>query len=81
MKPGALVLFIDNDAGGSREVVLQVANECHFKPVFGPFEHHLYTNEELRVKKCGYWNCHETAVTIVILEKPFPDGMEHFCPS
>ncbi|GFQ77160.1 uncharacterized protein TNCT_377941 [Trichonephila clavata] len=70
MKPGALVLFIDNDAGGSREVVLKVANECQFKPVFGPFAHHLYINEELLVQRFGYWNCHKTAVTVVILEKP-----------
>ncbi|GIY99510.1 uncharacterized protein CEXT_758301 [Caerostris extrusa] len=45
IKPGALVLFIDNASGGFQELISTAAAKYRLVPVYGPLNHQLYTNE------------------------------------
>ncbi|GIY75062.1 uncharacterized protein CEXT_807601 [Caerostris extrusa] len=45
IKPGALVLFVDNAAGGFQQLISNAAAKYAFIPVFGSLNHELYVNE------------------------------------
>lgn len=70
MKPGGLLLYIDNDAGGYHELMMNAAREYSFASIFGPFRHENYINENMKVKRFGYNSCFKTTVTVHILQKP-----------
>ncbi|XP_015924435.1 uncharacterized protein [Parasteatoda tepidariorum] len=70
LKPGALVLFIDNDAGGFYRLALQGAKESGMVTVFGPLIHEHYVNKSFNVRKFGYTPCLETKVTVHMWMKP-----------
>ncbi|XP_015924438.1 uncharacterized protein [Parasteatoda tepidariorum] len=70
LKPGALVLFIDNDAGGFYKVVVKGAQDCDMVTVFGPLIHERYTNVTFNVQRFGYTPCLETTVTVHMWMKP-----------
>ena len=54
MKPGAMVLFIDNAAGGFSELVSNVSKKYNMRYVFGPIDHKIYTNEDLKENLWGF---------------------------
>ncbi|XP_035210425.1 uncharacterized protein LOC118184807 [Stegodyphus dumicola] len=69
MKPGAVLLFIDNAGGGFHQLVMDVAQGCNLETVFGPFRHELYQNDVFRVKRFGYMSQSETKVTVHMWRK------------
>lgn len=70
MKPGAVLLFIDNDGGGFNELITKVANENDFLTIYGPFRHENYTNESMKIKRFGITSCFKSTVTVHLLQKP-----------
>ncbi|CAL1274675.1 unnamed protein product [Larinioides sclopetarius] len=80
MKPGAILLYIDNDGGEHHKVVSTIASECHLVPLLRPLQHHQYRNEGLRINRFGTWSCCETKITVQIMEKrcEFPPVWNHF---
>lgn len=70
MKPGALLLYIDNAGGGFHGLITRAANEYRFITVFGPLYHHTYLNENLKTERFGYTSCFTTTVTVHLLLKP-----------
>ncbi|GBM98941.1 hypothetical protein AVEN_265687-1 [Araneus ventricosus] len=69
LKPGSLVLYIDNAGGGFHQVIRKEAQACNLITVFGPLKHHLYANQNFNVKRFGYTPCLETKVTVQIWRK------------
>ncbi|GIY13127.1 uncharacterized protein CDAR_420781 [Caerostris darwini] len=69
IKPGALVLFVDNAAGGFQQLISNAAAKYAFIPVFGPLNHELYVNETFNQIKFGYKSCYETRVAVQLLMK------------
>ncbi|GFQ95669.1 uncharacterized protein TNCT_49681 [Trichonephila clavata] len=69
MKPGALILFIDNAAGGFQKLISDAASEHKFVPVFGPLNHELYSNETVLRDRFGYKSCFQTRVSVQFLKK------------
>ncbi|XP_035210426.1 uncharacterized protein LOC118184808 [Stegodyphus dumicola] len=70
MKPGAIVLYIDNAGGGFHQLMGQVATECRFITVFGPLKHEHYVNENMNIKRFGYTSCYATKISVHIWRKP-----------
>ncbi|KFM63513.1 hypothetical protein X975_26547, partial [Stegodyphus mimosarum] len=70
MKPGAIVLYIDNAGGRFHQLMSRVATECMFITVFGPLKHEHYVNENMNIKRFGYTSCYETKVSVHIWQKP-----------
>ncbi|CAL1274663.1 unnamed protein product [Larinioides sclopetarius] len=77
LKPGSLVLYIDNAGGGFHQLIRREAQDCNLITVFGPLKHHLYTNQNFNVKRFGYTPCLETKVTVQIWRKPFQNANTH----
>lgn len=71
MKPGSLLLFIDNDGGGFHNLIEDAAIEFNFIPIFGPFRRETYLNSHFKKMKFGYNSCCKTTVTVHVLQKPF----------
>ncbi|XP_055942662.1 uncharacterized protein LOC129972523 isoform X1 [Argiope bruennichi] len=69
MKPGAVLLYIDNDGGRHHKLVSKIAGECCLVPLIRPLQHLKYSNEALRIKRFGSWSCCETKITVQIMEK------------
>ncbi|GBM78388.1 hypothetical protein AVEN_79108-1 [Araneus ventricosus] len=80
MRPGAILLYIDNDGGGHHKIVSTIASECHLVPLLRPLQHQQYRNEALRINRFGSWSCCETRITVQIMEKKyeFPPVWNHF---
>ncbi|KAF8792846.1 hypothetical protein HNY73_004395 [Argiope bruennichi] len=72
LKPGAMVLFIDNAAGGFQELITLSAKKHHLIPIFGPLNHELYVNETFNLEKFGYKSCYKTRVAVQLLLKIDP---------
>lgn len=70
MKPGGMLLFIDNAAGGFHGLLTRTAKQFRFITAFGPLYHYTYLNESLQTEKFGYTSCFMTTVTIHLLMKP-----------
>lgn len=70
MKPGAVVLYIDNSGGGFHNVVKKAADRCNFYSVFGPIMHKSYFNRSTRMVKFGRASCCKSTVTVHMLRKP-----------
>ena len=71
MKPGALVLFIDNAAGGFTEVIERAGKKFNFQMKSkSHLRHKLYSNMDLKVKRFGHPSCFQTRVTILLMQKP-----------
>ncbi|GFQ72568.1 uncharacterized protein TNCT_37451 [Trichonephila clavata] len=70
MKPGAMLLFIDNAAGGFQGMVQQVANQCGMITVFGPLLHYDYEKSEFSITRYGYTSQSKTKVAVQIWKKP-----------
>lgn len=69
MRPGALLLYIDNAAGGFTQVVERSSKKMNFQVIAGPFRHMEYSNEDLKTERFGYTSCFKTRVTIILLKK------------
>ncbi|XP_055940573.1 uncharacterized protein LOC129971113 isoform X2 [Argiope bruennichi] len=69
MRPGSLVLYIDNAGGGFHQLVRKEARDCNLITVFGPLKHELYVNHNFNTKRFGYTPCLETKVTVEIWRK------------
>ncbi|GIX97216.1 uncharacterized protein CEXT_211701 [Caerostris extrusa] len=69
MKPGSLILYIDNAGGGFHQLLRKEAGVCRMKTLFGPLKHELYSNPSFNVKRFGYTPCLETKVTVHIWSK------------
>lgn len=69
MKPGALLLFVDNAAGGFHEVMSQTAKECGMKSVFEPLRHYHYKEETFRREYCNWISQYEARVTVEVWKK------------
>lgn len=69
MKPGALIFFVDNAAGGFHEMVSQTAKECGMKSVFEPLRHYHYKEEAFRREYCSWISQYEARVTVEVWEK------------
>lgn len=69
MKPGGLLLFIDNAGGGFSQMITKVAQNNDFAIIFGPMQHIPYFEEAFRVSRFGFISCHSTTVTIILLRK------------
>ncbi|GFS50668.1 uncharacterized protein TNCV_2042391 [Trichonephila clavipes] len=70
LKPGSLVLYIDNAGGGFHQMIRREADSCNLITVFGPVKHELYTNHSFNVKRFGYTPCLETRVSVHMWQKP-----------
>ncbi|XP_015924434.1 uncharacterized protein [Parasteatoda tepidariorum] len=70
LTPGALVLFIDNDAGGFYRLMVQGAKENSLVTVFGPLIHEHYINRSFDIRRFGYTPCLQTKVTVHMWMKP-----------
>ncbi|XP_035210428.1 uncharacterized protein LOC118184810 [Stegodyphus dumicola] len=70
MKPGAIVLYVDNDVGKFHELINQAALSCSFVAVFGPFKRKHYCIEDFKKKRFGYTSCFDIKVTIHMWQKP-----------
>ncbi|XP_055940572.1 uncharacterized protein LOC129971113 isoform X1 [Argiope bruennichi] len=68
MKPGALVVYIDNAGGGFHKLVTKEAEDCKFKSVFY-LNHETFIEPDLRIKKFGYMPCCESRVSFHIWRK------------
>ncbi|XP_015924430.1 uncharacterized protein [Parasteatoda tepidariorum] len=71
MEPGALLLFIDNAAGGFSQSVSRISKRCQLRSVFGPLEHELYYDEIFNVTRYRHQSCHKIKVTVHMLMKPY----------
>lgn len=69
MRPGALLLYIDNAAGGFTQVIERSSKKMNFQVIAGPFKHLEYSNEDLKTERFGYTSCFHTRVTIIMLKK------------
>ena len=69
MKPDALFLFVDNAAGGFREMVSQTAEECSMKSLFDPFKHYEYAEKAFCRDYCNWKSQYETKVTFGVWKK------------
>ncbi|GFV48748.1 uncharacterized protein TNCV_625351 [Trichonephila clavipes] len=69
MKPGALLLFIDNAAGGFQKLISNAASKYKFVPVFGPLNHELYVNETILRERFGFKSCFQTRLSAQFLKK------------
>ncbi|GIY79751.1 hypothetical protein CDAR_300801 [Caerostris darwini] len=69
IKPGALVLFIDNASGGFQELISKAAAKYRLVPVYGPLNHQLYTNQTFNRERFGYKSCFKTRVAVQLLVK------------
>ncbi|GIY79779.1 uncharacterized protein CDAR_300941 [Caerostris darwini] len=69
MKPGSLILYIDNAGGGFHQLLRKEAGIFKMKTLFGPLKHELYSNPSFNVKRFGYTPCLETKVTVHIWSK------------
>lgn len=72
MKPGALVLYIDNAGGGFHQLVRNEAQALNLITVFGPLKHEHFATNDFNVKRFGYTPCLETKVSVHIWRKPSP---------
>ncbi|GIX72927.1 uncharacterized protein CDAR_72771 [Caerostris darwini] len=70
MKPGAMLLFIDNAGGGFQEMLQQAANNCGMVSAFGPFHHYEYEKPEFAITRFGYESQSKTKVSVQIWMKP-----------
>ena len=70
MRPGSLVLFIDNAAGGFTQVIERAGRKSNFRIIAGPYKHMEYSNEDLKIERFGYTSCFQTKVTIILMQKP-----------
>lgn len=78
MKPGGLLLFIDNGGGGFHGLIQRAANKYQCDTVFGPLRHYSYGDERLKTEKFGYTSCFVTTVTVHLLQKPFNQQSSNF---
>lgn len=69
MRPGALLLYIDNAAGGFTQVIERSSKKMNFQVIAGPFRHMEYEKEDLKTERFGYTSCFKTRVTIILLKK------------
>lgn len=69
MKPGALILFVDNAAGQFHEMMSDIAKECNMKSVFGPLRHYYFKEEAFRRTFEGYESQYETRIAAEIWKK------------
>lgn len=69
MRPGALMLYIDNAAGGFTQVIERSSKKMNFQVIAGPFRHMEYEKEDLKTERFGYTSCFKTRVTIILLKK------------
>ncbi|KAG8183340.1 hypothetical protein JTE90_023989 [Oedothorax gibbosus] len=74
MKPGALVLYIDNAGGRYYQLVRTEAQLCNLITVFGPLEHEHYVTNDYNITRFGYTPCLETRVSVHIWGKPSSDS-------
>ncbi|KFM61266.1 hypothetical protein X975_02998, partial [Stegodyphus mimosarum] len=70
MKPGAMLLFIDNSAGGFHELVQEISEENDFRTVFGPLLHYFYEDSRLSVRQFGYVRQSKAKVNVHMWQKP-----------
>ncbi|GBN11520.1 hypothetical protein AVEN_137787-1 [Araneus ventricosus] len=72
MKPGAFILFVDNAAGGFKELISSAARKYEFIAVSTPLKHQPYINECFKNIKYGYKSCYESKVAVQLLMKSCP---------
>ncbi|GFU28410.1 uncharacterized protein NPIL_173361 [Nephila pilipes] len=70
MKPGAILLFIDNAAGGFQSMAQEVANRCGMITVFGPLLHYDYEKTDFSITRFGYTSQSKTKMAVQIWRKP-----------
>lgn len=70
MKPGAMLLFIDNAAGGFQRMIEDVAYGCGMQSAFGPLEHYDYEEPLFSRVLYGYTSQSKTKVVIEMWKKP-----------
>ncbi|XP_035210906.1 uncharacterized protein LOC118185190 [Stegodyphus dumicola] len=70
MKPGALLIFIDNASGGFHEMISQVASECNMQLAFGPLLHYDYEDARFSRTRFGYTSQSKTKITFYVWKKP-----------
>lgn len=80
MKPGAIVLYIDNAGGGFDKLVSEEAENCCLKSEFY-LNHETFIESALNVKKFGYVPCFESTVSVHIWKKTFPKNKSLAQPS
>lgn len=69
VKPGSMVLFIDNASGGFTELMSKVSKQCNMTNMYGPINHKFFIYEDLKSFLCGYTSCFKTRITLHLLEK------------
>ncbi|XP_054707577.1 uncharacterized protein LOC129217321 [Uloborus diversus] len=70
LKPGALVMFIDNAAGGFLQMLQDQARNHRLQTVRGPVEHYRFENADYSVNRFGYTSQSKTTVSLQIWMKP-----------
>lgn len=70
MRPGSLLLFIDNEIGCFHELMMHVAFDHGFESIFGTHRGTTYVNNSFKVKRFGINSCYKTTVTVHVLRKP-----------
>ncbi|KAG8197126.1 hypothetical protein JTE90_011289 [Oedothorax gibbosus] len=71
MQPGAMLIFIDNAAGGFQEMVQQAALQCGMLTLYGPLLHHDYENANYSLNRFSYTSQSKTKVAFHIWWKPY----------
>ncbi|CAL1274660.1 unnamed protein product [Larinioides sclopetarius] len=72
MKPGAFILFVDNAAGGFKELISSAAKKYKFSAISTPLKHQPYINECFKNIKYGYKSCYESKIAVQLLMKSGP---------
>lgn len=70
MKPGGMLLFVDNAAGGFDRMIRETASDCGMVTVFGPLKHYDYENTSFNVKRYGNNSQFKTRVSVEMWKKP-----------
>ena len=72
MKPGCMLLFVDNAAGGFDTMIREIADDFGLTTVFGPMKHYDYENPFLALERHGHTSQFKTRVSIQMWKKPQP---------
>lgn len=70
MKPGGMLLFVDNAAGGFDKMIRETASQCGMSTVFGPLMHYDYENPFFALERHGHTSQSKTRVSIQMWKKP-----------
>lgn len=79
LKPGTLVLYIDNAAGGFTEAVERAAVKNDLRVIVRK-QHVHYENESFKTERFKSYSCYKTKVTILLLQKKLRKNCVSFTP-